>query len=59
MSTVYDSAAFERGTEPIFRFFTRDQAESLVAYRGDGRKTVEVLELNSEEQIQLRIVSHD
>ena len=35
MATTFDATAFERGTDPILRFLTRDQARALVAYRGD------------------------
>ena len=35
MATTYDMAAFERGTDPILQFFTLEQAQALVAYRGD------------------------
>jgi hypothetical protein len=34
MATAYDTA-FDRGTDPILRFLTPQQAEALVAYRGD------------------------
>jgi hypothetical protein len=35
MATTFDTAAFDRGTDSLLRFFTREQAEALVAYRGD------------------------
>jgi len=35
MATAFDNAAFDRGTDVILRFFTTEQAEALVAYRGD------------------------
>ena len=34
MATTLDHSAFERATDPILRFFSRDQAEQLVAYCG-------------------------
>ncbi|MFV1969288.1 MAG: hypothetical protein ACC628_28030 [Pirellulaceae bacterium] len=35
MATAYDTAAFDRAVDPVMGFFTREQAEALVAYRGD------------------------
>ena len=35
MSSGFDIAAFERGTDTILRFFTVEQAQSLAAYQGD------------------------
>jgi hypothetical protein len=35
MAATYDTAAFDRGTDAILQFFTVQQAEALVAYRGD------------------------
>lgn len=35
MATTFDTAAFDRGTDAILRFFTTQQAEAMVAYRGD------------------------
>lgn len=35
MATSYDSSAFERGTDGLLQFFTPQQAEAIVAYRGD------------------------
>ena len=45
MSTIYDTSAFERGTDPILGFFSREQAESLVAYRGDDSLRARIEEL--------------
>lgn len=36
-TTTTNSAAFDRGIEPIVRFFSRDQAKALVAYSGDDQ----------------------
>lgn len=35
MSTTFDALAFDRGTDPILRFLTVEQARDLVAFRGD------------------------
>lgn len=35
MAIGFDTAAFDRGTDPILAFFTVEQAKALVAYRGD------------------------
>ena len=35
MSTAFDSKAFDRGSDPILRFFTREQARAIVQYRSD------------------------
>ena len=35
MATTVDSAAFDRGTDPILDFFSVEQARALAAYRGD------------------------
>ena len=45
MSEATQSTAFERATEPILRLLTREQAEALVAYRGDEalRERMDVL----------------
>jgi hypothetical protein len=45
MSTIYDTSAFERGTDPILGFFSREQAESLVAYHGDDALRAKIEEL--------------
>jgi hypothetical protein len=34
--SLIDSDAFDRGTDPILRFFTVDQARGIVDYRGDA-----------------------
>lgn len=45
MSEATQSTAFERATEPILRMLTREQAEALVAYRGDDalRERIDLL----------------
>ena len=45
MCIIYDTSAFERGTDPILGFFSREQAESLVAYRGDDALRARIEEL--------------
>jgi hypothetical protein len=35
MSSSVDSAAFDKGTDPILKFFTVDQARQIVAFRGE------------------------
>ena len=35
MSVTFDTAAFDRGTDFLLQILTVQQAESLVAYRGD------------------------
>ena len=34
MAQVFDTAAFDRATDPLLPFITRDHAEALVAHRG-------------------------
>lgn len=36
MMTSIDSDAFNRGTDPILKFFTIGQARGIVEYRGDA-----------------------
>ena len=35
MASTFDTDAFDRGTDTVFQFFTIDQAQRLVEYRGD------------------------
>jgi len=35
MSTTFDTAAFDRGTDPILELLTVEQARRIVAYRAD------------------------
>jgi hypothetical protein len=37
VATTFDTTAFDRATDGILQFFTREQAEALVAYRGDRK----------------------
>lgn len=34
-STTFDTEAFDRATDGLLQFFTKQQAEALVLYRGD------------------------
>lgn len=34
-ATTFDTDAFDRATDGLLQFFTRQQAEALVRYRGD------------------------
>lgn len=34
-ATTFDTEAFDRATDGLLQFFTRQQAESLIRYRGD------------------------
>ena len=45
MTTTFDTAAFDRGTDPVLRFLTVEQARALAAYRGDDalRRRIEEL----------------
>ena len=36
MSTTIDTTAFDKGTDPILKFFTVDQAREIVNFRGDA-----------------------
>jgi len=35
MATTFDTAAFERATDPILEFFSVEHAKALTAYQGD------------------------
>jgi hypothetical protein len=37
MSTAFDTDAFDRGTDFLLQLLTVEQAESLVAYRGERK----------------------
>jgi hypothetical protein len=45
MPTAYDTAAFDRATDPLLRFLTVEQAQALASYRGDDalRERIEQL----------------
>ena len=45
MSTAFDTAAFERGTDPILQFFTVEQAREIVNYKGDAKLRRRIEEL--------------
>jgi hypothetical protein len=45
MSIAFDTAAFDRGTDPIISFFNVEQARALVAYRGDTALQARIEEL--------------
>ena len=47
MATTFDSAAFDRGTDPILQFLSVDRAAELVAYRGDEAIRARIEELAS------------
>jgi hypothetical protein len=51
MPAAFDTDAFERGTDPILRFFTVEQARSIVNYKGDARlrRRIELLARKSNE----------
>ena len=51
MSLTFDTAAFERGTDPILQFFTVEQAREIVNYKGDAklRRRIEELARKSNE----------
>ena len=51
MATTHDTAAFDRAVDPVIGFFTREQAEALVGYRGDDslrNRIDELAERNTE-----------
>jgi len=41
----YDMAAFQRGTDPVLRIFSVDQARQIVDYRGDENLQREIAQL--------------
>jgi len=45
MAVTLDTAAFDRGTDPILEFFNAEQARALVAYRGDEALRARIEEL--------------
>jgi hypothetical protein len=54
MSTTFDQAAFERGTDAVLQFFSVQQAEALVDYHGDESLQARIEELadkNTEGQL--------
>ena len=47
MASTFDTDAFDRGTDTVFQFFTIDQAQRLVEYRGDPTLQSRIEELAS------------
>ncbi|TVS14233.1 MAG: hypothetical protein EA424_20195 [Planctomycetaceae bacterium] len=47
VAQVFDTAAFDRATDPLLQFITRDQAKALVAYRGAAPLSNRIEELAS------------
>ena len=45
MSISFDTNAFDRGTDFLLQVFTVQQAESLIAYRGDENLRARIEEL--------------
>ena len=45
MSTTIDTTAFDKGTDPILKFFTVDQAREIVNFRGDAPLQARIEEL--------------
>lgn len=45
MTPSMDNTAFDRGTDPILRFFTVAQARGIVEYRGDSELQQRIEEL--------------
>jgi len=45
MNTTIDSTAFDKGTDPILKFFTIDQARQIVDFRGDAQLQARIEEL--------------
>ena len=45
MSTTFDTTAFDKGTDPILKFFTVDQARAIVSFRGDAQLQARIEEL--------------
>ncbi|HTI49831.1 MAG TPA: hypothetical protein VL475_02730 [Planctomycetaceae bacterium] len=50
-TSTFDTEAFDRATDGLLQFFTRQQAEALVQYRGDQtlRSRIEILAERSTE----------
>jgi hypothetical protein len=45
VATTFDTAAFDRGTDVVLQFFSTEQAQALVAYRGDEMIRARIEEL--------------
>ena len=44
-ATTFDTEAFDRATDGLLRFFTPEQAEALIRYRGDEALRARIEEL--------------
>ncbi|MEX0717900.1 MAG: hypothetical protein WD066_15000 [Planctomycetaceae bacterium] len=44
-TTTFDTEAFDRATDGLLQFFTKDQAQALVDFRGDERLRRHIEEL--------------
>jgi hypothetical protein len=42
---VYDTAAFDRGTTPVLRLFSPEQAKQIVQFQGDEQLRLRIDEL--------------
>ena len=54
MATTRDTAAFDRAVDPVMGIFTREQAEAVVAYRGEDslrNRIDELAERNTEGEL--------
>ena len=54
MATTHDTAAFDRAVDPVMGIFTREQAEAVVAYRGEDslrNRIDELAERNTEGEL--------
>jgi hypothetical protein len=47
MSRTFDTAAFDRATDPLLQFLSREQAEALIGYRSDPELRERIDELAS------------
>jgi uncharacterized protein YnzC (UPF0291/DUF896 family) len=47
MSITFDTTALDRATDPILRLLTREQVETLIAYRGEPEIRERIDELAS------------
>jgi hypothetical protein len=47
MALALDTAAFERGTDPLLDILSEEQAQALVAYSGDEQLRAKIDELAS------------
>jgi hypothetical protein len=47
IEVAFDTDAFDRGTDPILRFFTVEQARHIVNYKGEAKLNRRIEELAS------------